>query len=182
MKLAILLGVLLILGGCTASSNVMSISDLALNRQDLSSLGLVSDHLKQLGMDSSTDCKIEEYQTDEFSPLAQSGICSYTLDGSEVIIQLEKYATLEALDGSYQYGSLHLRSADGLLSENDYGDKSRFYVNSPNDYGAEFNPTGVYFYSLYFTKDTYLVHISSKGSIDAKEDVAAIGRTILSKF
>ncbi|MGV8141839.1 MAG: hypothetical protein ACP5NW_05345, partial [Candidatus Woesearchaeota archaeon] len=79
--------------------------------------------------------------------------------------------------------SLHLRGAKGLLSENAFGDQSRFYVNNEDDYGAENNPPGVYYYSLYMTKDLYLVQISSSGtSADAKDSVASVGRQILSKF
>jgi hypothetical protein len=151
--------------------------ELVLNEQDLQQLGMRSDDLKQLGMRSNgTDCQTEEYQTNEYSPLAQYSICSYiinSLNDTEVVIQLEKFTNFEDLNGSYQYTSLHLRGFEGLISENDYGDLSRFYVN---------NESTVYYYHLWIVKNEYLIHITSKGTEEAKEYIAEIGYRILSKF
>jgi len=98
-------------------------------------------------------------------------------------IELQKFANYEALDGTYQYDSSHLFGVKGLISENDYGDQSRFRVNSEDDYGAEFNEPGVYYYHLWICKNEYLIHITSSGrSKEADEYIAKIGQRILSKF
>jgi hypothetical protein len=189
MKLVMILAILLILiGGCSTVQDSPSgptiemtpvlsgIQELSLNAQDLQQLGM---------MNNGTDCQTEDYQTDADSPLAQYGICSYSinrLNDTEVVIQLEKYANVEALNGSYQYNSLHLRSIEGLISENDFGDQSRFYINNVNDYGGQFNDPNISYYALYICKDKYIIHISSKGSKDAREYVTQIGQLILSKF
>ena len=198
MKLTISLTILLILVlGCkpvnnlppvekNSSSSISGIQELVLNPQDLGQLGMKSDQLKQLGMTTNgTDCQIESYQADEFSPQQQNGICSYIIPGlnnSEVVIQLNKFTNLNDLNGSYQYESLHLYSSEGLISENDYGDRSRFRVNNEHDYGGEFNDPNIYYYHLWFTKDKYLIHITSKGSEGAKDYISKIGNKILSKF
>jgi hypothetical protein len=105
------------------------------------------------------------------------------LNDTGVVIELKKYTNSGDLNGSYQYESLHLRSIEGLISENDYGDQSRFYVNNENDYGAEYNDPNMYYYALYISKNEYLIYVTSKGtSVEAKEYVAKIGRRILSKF
>src|SRR3989344_8198522 len=165
MKLIIPAILLMLVAGCstaqdspsTINTNAISgTNELILNEQDLQQLGMASggsEELQQLGMLSNgTDCKIEEYPTDEYSPLAQYSLCSYTinsLNDTGVIIELSKFTNLEDLNGTYQYSSLHLRSIGGLISENDYGDQSRFYVNNENDYGAQHNDSNVYYYSLY---------------------------------
>lgn len=182
MKLAIILAILLILiGGCSTVQNgrttpaISGTQDLVLNEQDL----------QQLGMSIGTDCQTdEEYTNIVDSSLGQYSFCNYTiLDDTEVIIELQKFANYEALDGSYQYDSSHLYSIEGLISENDYGDKSRFRVNNENDYGGQFNEPGVYFYHLWICKNEYLIHITSNGrSKEAGEYIAKIGRRILSKF
>ena len=190
MKLAIILAILLILiGGCSTvqdsssgptiktTSAISGIQELVLNVQDLLQLGMTSDHLNQLGMTTNgTACQTEEYPTDEHSPLAQYGICSYIIDRlnyTEVVIQLSKFTNLADRNGTYQYESLHLRGFEGIISENDYGDLSRFYVN---------NESTVYYYHLWISKNEYLIHITSKGTKEAQEYIAEIGSRILSKF
>lgn len=183
MKLAIILAILLIfIGGCStvqdggSTPTISGIQDLMLNEQDLQQLGRMSD---------GTDCQIEDYQANENAPVTQTGICSYiinSLNDTQVVIQLTEFANLEDLNGTYQYDSLHLYSVEGLISENDYGDQSRFRVNDVNDYGGQFNEPGVYYYHLWICKDLYLIHITSKGSEEAEEYIAKIGRRILSKF
>ena len=141
--------------------------DLALNEQDLQQLGITSD---------GTDCRTEEYTTNDYSPLAQYSICSYTinsLNDSRVVLELKKYINFEDLNDTYQYESLHLRGFQGLISENDYGDLSRFYVN---------NESTVYYYHLWISKNEYLILITSKGTKKDGEYIAKIGRRILSKF
>lgn len=204
MKQTILLAILLVFAlGCTpvqdpsseptiaTTPELSGTEELILNEGELSWLGMVGDNLAQLSQlgisaDNGSDCKTEEYQTDEFSPLAQYSICSYiieSLNDTEVIIELKKFTSQHDLNGSYQYESLHYRSSDGLLSENEFGDQSRFYVNSENDYGAEFNDPSVYYYTLYATKNDYLIHVTSKGTIkEAQDPIVKIGRQILSKF
>lgn len=179
---------LLVLAGCTGTQDVppepatdtttavSGIQDLLLTTQDLEQLGMTT---------NGSDCVPETYETSEFSPLAQYSMCTYAITDvdTEVIIELKRFTNLADLNGSYQYDSSHYFSAEGLLSENTYGDQSKFRVNNVNDYGGEFNPPGVYFYHLWITKDTYLIHITSKGeSADAKADIADIGQLIMTKF
>jgi hypothetical protein len=174
----------------TITSELSGTKDLILTNQDLAELGMAGDNfaqLSELGITSNgSDCKTEEYQTDGSSTLAQYSICSYvieSLNNTEVIIELKKFADPHALNGSYQYESLHYRSSEGLLSENEYGDQSRFYVNSESDYGGEFNDPSIYYYTLYATKNDYLIHVTSKGTMEeAKDSIAQIGHQILSKF
>lgn len=150
--------------------------ELVLNEQDLQQLGMAI---------SEAGCLTEEYPTSEYSPLAQYSFCNYTinsLNDTEVVLELKKYTNLNDLNGSYQYESQHLRSVNGLINENDYGDQSRFYVNNENDYGAEYNDPNIYYYALYITKNEYLIHITSKGSKEAQDYIAKIGQQIMSKF
>ena len=177
---AILLMVALFISGCTnnAVHKISGTQDLVLNEQDLRQLGITSD-----GIDCYTD---EEYSNIVDSSLGQYTFCNLTinnLDDTEVVIELQKFANYEALDGTYQYDSSHLYSVEGLISENDYGDKSRFRVNNENDYMGHLNEPGVYYYHLWICKDLYLIHITSSGrSEDAEGYVANIGQQILSKF
>ena len=198
MKLAIILAILLILiTGCSTVQDppswptISGTQELALNEQDLSQLGMTNDvneqDLQQIGISSGTNCRTdEEYSNIVDSSVGQYSICSYiinSLNDTQLIIELQKFANLEALNGSYQYDSLHLYSIQGLISQDDFGDQSRFRVNNVNDYGGQFNEPGVYFYHLWFTKDLYLIHITSSGrSKEAKEYIAKIGQRILSKF
>jgi len=189
MKTAIILTILLIfVAGCSTVNNssdqtmitnstISGTQELVFNEQDIKQLSITS---------GGADCKTEEYQTSEYSPLMQYNFCNYTvssLNDSQVIIELKKFNNFEALNGSYQYDSLHLYSVEGLISENDYGTQSRFRVNNENDYGGNINnEPNVYYYHLWICKDTYLIHITSKGSKETKEYVAKMGRQILSKF
>ena len=184
MKLRILLSIILIaivfilIAGCSSIQNKGSIqkfsetSDLLLNEQDLMQLGMRG------------DCKTEEYNTSEKMAISQYSFCNYTIDdlNTEIIIELSKYTNFEDLNDSYQYNSLHLRSSEGLISENKYGDQSRFYVNHESDYGGQFDESDIYYYHLWITRDLYLIHITSKGSQEAKERVKEIGLKILEKF
>jgi len=198
MKLAIILAILLILiTGCSTVQDppswpiISGTQELALNEQDLQQIGMTSDvneqDLQQLGMSNGTNCQTdEEYTNIVDSSVGQYSICSYiinSLNDTQVIIELQKFANYEALNGSYQYNSLHLYSVQGLISQDDFGDQSRFRVNNVNDYGGQYNDPNVYFYHLWFTKDLYLIHITSKGSSkEAQEYIAKIGQQILSKF
>lgn len=178
MKLTIILAILLmLLVGCsTVQDKVSGIQNLVLNEQDLQQLGMVRD---------GTDCRTEEYQTSDSAPLAQYGICNYginSLNDTQVVIELQKFTNFEDLNGTYQYNSLHLYSIEGLISENDYGDQSRFRVNNEHDYGGQYNEPNIYYYHLWISKNKYLIHITSKGNKESEEYIAKIGRQILSKF
>ncbi len=141
--------------------------EIVLNEQELQQLGMTND---------GTGCQTEEYPTSENSALAQYSICNYIinrLNDTQVVLELKKFTNPEDLNGTYQYESLHLRGFQGLISENDYGDFSRFYVN---------NESAVYYYHLWVGKNEYLIHITSKGSMEAREHIASIGQQTLSKF
>jgi hypothetical protein len=159
------------------NSTLSGTQELVFNEQDLQQLGITI---------NGTECQTEEYETSEYSPLMQYSVCNYNinnLNDSQVIVELKKFTNFESLNGTYQYDSLHLYSVEGLISENDYGDQSRFRVNNVNDYGGNINnEPNVYYYHLWICKDTYLIHITSKGSKETKEYVAKMGRQILSKF
>ena len=207
MKLAVVLAFLLLFaGGCSTVQNpspaptanaantthaLSGIQELALTEQDLQQLGLASDlnvqDLQQLGITGNgTNCQTDEHYTNIVdSSQGQYNLCVYTiplLNNTQVIIELQRFADYEALNGSYQYGSSHLYGANGLISENAYGDQSRFRVNSPDDYGGQFNDPNVFYYHLWICKDLFLIHITSSGSKEAKGPIAAIGRQILKKF
>lgn len=199
MKQTIILIALIIFAfGCTTvkdipdvpGSSVSGTQELILSEQELNQLGMVGDQLKQLAelglTTDGSDCKTEEYNTTEFSPLMQYSICSYvinSLNDTEVMIEFKKFTNQHDLNGTYQYESLHYRSVDGLLSENAYGDQSRFYLANANDYGGQFNDPNVYIYTLYIKKDVYLIHITSKGRIkEAKESIEKIGDIVMSRF
>jgi hypothetical protein len=172
------------------TSAISGNQDLLLSEQDLEQLGmspyLNNPDLEQAGITfNGTPCNTGVYETSEYSPLMEESLCSYiinSLSNTSIFIQLSRYTTLEALNGSYQYGSSHLYSAEGLISENDYGDQSRFRVSDEHDYGGEFNDPNITYYHLWICKDTYMIHITSKGSKDAKEYIEKTGRLFLSKL
>jgi len=184
--LLIIIGVLLILQSVSqespsvptanATNTISGTQELVPNEQDLQQLGMAS---------AGTGCRTEEYQTGEYSTLAQYSFCNYTissLNDTEVVIELKKYTNFEDLNESYQYDSLHLYSAEGLISENVYGDLSRFRVSNEHDYMGHLNEPGIYYYHLWIVKNPYLIHITSKGIVEAEEHIAGIGQRILSKF
>ena len=188
MKPAISLAILLMLiTGCSGvqdsqpTHTVSGVQELLLNNQDLEQLGMISGgDEEQLGILELTKdnsyCRTESYNTSEYSSLEQYSTCSYTITGlndTHVIIELKKFTNLHDRDGSYQYESLHLRGLQGLISEDDYGDMSRFYGN---------NESAIYYYHLWIGKNEYLIHITPKGSKEAKEYVENIGQLIMSKF
>ena len=180
-QIMVMLGILAVvfIAGCTSQKPTHKISGtqgLLPDEQDLQQLGMTSDR---------TDCLTEEYPTNEHSPLAQYSFCNYTinsLNDTVIVLQLKKYTNFEDLNGAYQYDSQHLFSIEGLISENDYGDQSRFRVNHENDYMGHLNEPGVYYYHLWICKNEYLIHITSKGTMEAEDYIARIGRQILSQF
>jgi hypothetical protein len=203
MKQVIILAIFLILiAGCSSiqdsipgptsntTSTISGIKDLVLNEQDLQQLGLARDFneqdLQQLGITGNgTNCQSDEQYTAIDSSQAQHNLCVYTIpnaNNTQIIIELTKFANLEDLNGTYQYSSLHLFSSEGIISENTFGDQSRFRVNNVNDYGGQFNDPNIYYYHLWICKDKYMIHITSGGSKDAKDYIAKTGRLILSKF
>ncbi|MBU0472314.1 MAG: hypothetical protein KKF89_00395 [Nanoarchaeota archaeon] len=189
MKLAIILAILLILiGGCSTvqdlpseptiktTHTILEIHELVLNEQDLQQLGIEGNE---------TNCKTEEQTAFDLS-MVQYSVCSYiisNLNDTQVIIELKKFTNSSELENAYQYESSHLYSVEGLISENDYGDQSRFRVSNEHDYGGQYNDPNVYYYHLWICKDLYLIHITSIGrSKEAVDYIAKIGRRILSKY
>lgn len=142
--------------------------------------------LKLLDMSKNgTDCKTQEHETNDRSPLAQTSRCHYNINefnDTTISVILKKYTNFEDLNGTYQYNSMHLRSKDGLISENELGNMSRFSMNSESDYGGEKNEKGIYYYHLWIVHEPYLIHITSKGKKEAEEYVKSTGKLIVSKF
>ncbi len=148
-KVYILLSLLLI--GCT--------QPMILTTQDLNELDL-----------RVIDCNREEYKTGEYSPLAEYHVCTYQRENTQIVVEIKRYTDPHELNGSYQYSSLHLRGFEGLISEDEYGDMSRFYVNNESD---------IYYYHLWIAEDNSLIHVTSKGKIDAIDYVPEIGQRIM---
>lgn len=179
-KLLIITVLLFAVASCTPTPEetkiIQEVQGLILNEEDLQEIGMT---LIENG------CLTEEYQTSEYSPLEHLSTCNYTinsLEETEVVVELRKYTNLHDLNGTYQYSSSHLFSAEGLISEDEFGDQSKFRVNSEHDYGGEFNEPNIYYYNLWITKDLYLIHVTSKGSGEAKSYIERIGQRILNKF
>ena len=172
------LTIVIIISGCTSSGNhaISGTQDIVLSEQDIQQLGMTS---------AGIDCNTEEYETNEYSPLAQYSMCKYnisSLNDTEVVIELKKFTNLEDLNGTYQYDSLHLYSIEGIISENEFGDQSRFRVNNENDYMGHLNDPNVYVYHLWITKNEFLVHITSSGTVEVEHSIEGIGQRIMSKF
>jgi len=177
--------------GINTTNNISGIQDLTLNARDLQQLGLTDDlneqDLARYGIiGNGTNCQSDgNYANIVDSSLGQHNICIYNISGlinTTVIVELNKFTNLEELNGSYGYSSSHLFGAKGLISENDFGDQSRFHVSDPSDYGGEFNKPNEYYYNLFFTKGLYMIHITSGKDKEAKDYITKIGRLILSKF
>ena len=211
MKMAIFLSIFLVLiVGCSTvqnppsgqlnttnttttntANNITGIQDLTLNARDLEQLGIKSDLNEQdlaryFINGSGTNCQVDpDYTNIVESSQAQHSSCLYSIDtlpNTTIVIELTKFKNMTDLNGSYGYSSSHLFGAKGLISENDFGDQSRFHVSDPSDYGGEFNKPNEYYYNLYFTKGLYLVHVTSGKDKEAKDYITKIGRQILSKF
>jgi hypothetical protein len=181
----ILVSLIILIAGCSinqdeksdkTTNEISGTKALLLNEQDLQQIGIT-------GYGCQTD---EEYSNIVDSSLGQYSLCNYTINNfndTGIIVELQKFDNYEALNGSYQYSSLHLYGIKGLISENKFGDQSRFRVNSDDDYGAQYNEPGIYFYHLWICKDLYLIHITSGGrSKEAEDYITKIGQQILSKF
>ncbi|MFH8080784.1 MAG: hypothetical protein QXO84_02800 [Candidatus Aenigmatarchaeota archaeon] len=141
--------------------------------------------IEELNLSTSDNCKMEKYETNEYNSLSEYFSCNYTvneLKDTWIFVEIKKFENREDLENTYQYESSHLFGSKGLLSENELGEKSRFRVSSDDDYGAEFNPKGVYFYHLWICKGNYLIHITSKGEKEAGEYVKKIGQKIISNI
>ncbi len=181
MKVPIVVTILLLaIAACAPApsepvSTVNGLEDIILTAPELQNIGMTT---------NGSDCIVETYNTSEYSSLAQYSMCTYNITAlnTEVITQLYKFTNGSDLNGSYQYNSLHYFSVDGLISENTYGDQSRFRVNSVNDYGGEFNNPNITYYHLWTTKDLYLIHITSAGSKDAKSYLEEMATRMLAKF
>lgn len=177
-KIILILFLLIFIIGCVEiqETKITDFEDLILTDSDLNQLEISS---------NGTICEINEFETSELSPLKKSSTCYYLIDSlndTEIVIDLKEYTNFHDLNGTYQYSSSHLRSSEGIISENKYGDQSRFSVNHEDDYGSEFNQEGIYYYHLWITKEKFLIHITSKGSEEAKDYILRIGSKILSNF
>jgi hypothetical protein len=186
MLTALLLATIVLLSGCSkeqpapvqnqTTSKITTVAQLIPTATDLAQLRMMS---------NGSDCQIDAYETGPQSPLAAYSICFYTvpnLNGTEVIIEMSKYTNKDDLQGSYEYSSSHLQGSKGIISLNTFGDQSRFSHNSDDDYGAQYNDPAIKYYHLWIIKDLYLIHITSKGPVDAQDHISAIGKTILQKF
>ncbi len=164
----------------TPVSKVTSVSNLLLTYSNIESLNLVS---------NDSGCIIQVQEQTEYSPRGEYAMCTYYVNnfsGTQVIIEFSQFADENNLNGSYQYNSGHLTGSKGIVALNTFGDQSRFSHNSDDDYGAEFNDPNITYYHLWFTKDLYMVHVTSKGATANKEvdevAISNIGKKILSKF
>ena len=137
---------------------------------------------EQIGATTELNCTSEVYNTTEFSPLAEYSFCSFKINDSEFYLEIKKFSNQNDLNGSYQYDSSHLFGGKGFLNHTTYGDQSKLHVNAGDDYGAEFDPKGVSFYHLWFTKDLFLFHVTSRGIESDRASIEKIGHVILSKF
>ncbi|MCB9359369.1 hypothetical protein H6503_05540 [Candidatus Woesearchaeota archaeon] len=168
-----LLFLIILLVGCSENENTDVI--LPDNNVNVSMSPIISyEELGELGL-ADNGCRTEQYKTGEFSTLSEYSFCNYTiesLDDTEVIIELKEFTDLENLNGSYQYESLHLRGYQGMISEDEYGDMSRFYVNNESD---------VYYYHLWIADKLQLIHVTSKGSKDAEGIIVNIGNYLLAR-
>ncbi|MEM5799501.1 MAG: hypothetical protein QXZ43_02450 [Candidatus Aenigmatarchaeota archaeon] len=148
-------------------------------------VALNDNDLKELKLSVANECIKEKYQSEQHSSLSEYIYCNYTannLQDTWIFVEIKKFRDLNDLENSYQYESSHLFGSKGLLSENEFGDKSKFRVNAEDDYGAEFNPPGIYYYHLWIIKGYYMIHITSKGSIDADKTIKDMGQKILLKI
>lgn len=175
MKLAIISAILVIILGCATLQDTLPALKTADTPSGAGNLLPNEQGIRQLGMISNgNNCQTEEYETN--SPLSQYSICNYIVDrlnDTQIVLELKKFTNSEDLMGTFQYESLHLRGFQGLISEDDYGDFSRFYVS---------NESTIYYYHLWIIKNEYLIHITSKGSKEAGSYIEKTGRLILSKF
>ncbi len=178
--------ILVILGGLLAAQ---SIPRFLSSVPEISGTGdILPDEqgLRRFGMEiSGLSCRTEDYETGARASLAQYSFCNFTitsLNGTEVILEVKKYTNMEDRTGAYQYESSHLFGQEGLISENEYGDLSRFRVSSEDDYMGHLNNPGVYYYHLWICKDLYLIHVTSSGTVEAEDEVASVGEHILSQF
>jgi hypothetical protein len=163
---------LLFLSSCV-SENVfyVNIEDVVLSDIDLVDLSLyVLD-----------DCVFENFNASSNSPLIASSFCSYFSfdESSEVIISISKYSNFDDLFGSYQYQSSHLRSVEGLISEDFFGDFSKFYVNVEEDYMGYLNDVDIYYYHLWIVSGDFLIHITSKSYLEEHDLLIGIAERFM---
>ncbi len=173
MKLTTILAVILIIiSGCT-TQQISSTEQLALDEQEIDELAITESH-----------CETEQFETHERAPLAERTRCQYNVSSinTTITLILKKYTNFEDLNGSYQYDSSHLFSQEGLISENTYGDQSKFRVSSEEDYGGQYNDPNVYYYHLWITEELYLIHITSAGSQEAKATIEQMADMIMARF
>ncbi|MCX8179005.1 MAG: hypothetical protein N3D75_04225 [Candidatus Aenigmarchaeota archaeon] len=140
--------------------------------------------MENIGFSVANEC-VKEYYNQRQSSIKQYIYCNYTvnsLSDTWIFLEIKKFQNKNDLYNAYEYDSQHLFAADGIISENTYGDKSRFRINSKNDYGAEFVDPNISYYHLWICKNNYLIHITSKGSKQANEYIERMADLILSKF
>lgn len=172
----VLMILIIFLVGCTAKTDITKTISKNLTAKDLIPTK------EAIGATTELNCTSEIYNTSEFSPLAENTFCNFNINDSEFYLEIKKFSNQNDLNGSYQYNSAHLFGSKGFLNHTIYGDQSKLHVNAGDDYGAEFDPKGVSFYHLWFTKDLYLIHITSKGVESDRAYIENIGKKILNKY
>ncbi|MFT4311251.1 MAG: hypothetical protein ACMXX7_01345 [Candidatus Woesearchaeota archaeon] len=170
-----MLALILIVSGCsTYKEETIGVSDLLLS----------DEYVYNLDLYPSSPCEVEIYETSNRSSLSEFGSCFFkgSNESLEVVIQIRKFSNFDDLFGTYQYQSSHLRNIEGLISEDKFGDFSKFYINVEEDYMGHLNEEGVYIYHLWVVKDDFLIHITTKDYFDDKYLVENIANNILSKI
>ena len=166
---------LIFLVGCTAQQTKTEVKKVTTAKDLIPSK-------EEMGATTELNCTNEVYNTTEFSPLAENTLCMFNINNSEFYLEIKKFSNQNDLNGSYGYNSAHLFGGKGFLNHTTYGDQSRLHVNAGDDYGAEFDPKGVSYYHLWFTKDLYLVHVTSKGVESDRASIENIGHLVLAKI
>ncbi len=166
--------VLLAFSACASEHHLLSVHDLLLSTEEVA--------LLQLSVDQ--ECVIEEYQTSETSPLAQSSFCSFVSqnDSVHLIIDIKKYTNEQDVLGSFQYQSSRHRSPQGILAQNTHGSYSTFVMNVEEDYMGHLNDPEMYYYHLWIAKDLFLIHITSRGTVSDESLLLAVADKLLLRF
>lgn len=192
--------ILILITGCQTMQEsgpaISGIQDLMLNEQDLQELGLTAnpgglpnwtEYYPQgtdfFALTNGTHCELKESL--ESSDYTNYRNCAYRSSNTSFSIIVKRYSSGEDLNFSYGYDSTHYQGAAGIISVNEYGDRSLLRVNDPGDFTYQFVPfdPNIFHYNFYISKDLYLIRVYSEGEDkDAVESVKKIGEKIISKF